>query len=75
MRLTKAQTKFLRKLSPEEGHYRHVRYEEVGLSLKGYRAIVNGGLVLEAWTWRSRTRPDVALSNAGRAALATKGEK
>lgn len=74
VKLTKAQMKFLRKLSPEEATCRQVRYEDVGLSFKGYRGLIVAGLIVEAWTWLSRTRPDVALTDAGRRAL-TNGAK
>jgi hypothetical protein len=68
-KLTKPQRKFLGKLSPEPDAYRSVRYEDVGLSAKGYSQLRTDGLIVEAWNWLSRTRPQVALSDAGRAAL------
>lgn len=72
-KLTKAQTKFLRKLSPDTNAYRQVRYEDVGMSFKGYRDLLDRKLIAEAWTWLSRTRPDVAITDAGRTALSPEG--
>jgi hypothetical protein len=66
---TKAQLKFMQKLSSDTAAFRQVRYEDVGLSYKGYRDLLGLGLIAEAWTWNSRTRPCVALTIAGLTAL------
>lgn len=63
-RLTADQKRALRELG-EPYHYR-VDWQH-HLSPEEYKGLLSMGLITEAWTWASRARPDVAITDAGAA--------
>lgn len=63
--LSAAQVSALKELS-EPGHFR-VNWRP-DLSHTAYLDLKDRGLIEEAWTWASTTRPDVAITEAGVAA-------
>ena len=60
--LTKRQRSALTELG-EPGHYRVGWAPKLGAA--GYRDLVAKGLIVEAWTFLSTTRPDVAITDLG----------
>lgn len=66
--LKKNQIKALKELG-EPGHFR-VNWRP-NLSPDAYRDLKDRGLIQEAWTWASTTRPDVSITEAGVAAVQT----
>jgi hypothetical protein len=67
MKLTARQRKALQDLGPP-GHF-SVDWRP-RLSGNEYDDLKARGFIAEAWTWASRTRPDVSITDAGVAALA-----
>lgn len=65
MELNEKQRAALHELS-EPGRFRVGWRPDI--SHKEYLALKSDGLIEEAWTWASTTRPDVAITEAGIAA-------
>lgn len=64
--LKKNQIKALKELG-EPGHFR-VNWRP-NLSSDAYRDLKERGMIEEQWTWASTTRPDVGITETGKAAI------
>lgn len=69
-RLSKRDRKALARLAElERGHYA-VQPPFLDIARRSYLRLRAYGAFDEQWTWASHTRPDIALSDKGRALLA-----